>query len=88
MKTNKLSLVRETILPLSSDELSQVAGGAFPDAVRKQLSMGGNLTDEIRTCGPPRPVTGGGTGATTIFGPGPVAGGGVSRAVSGLSNAF
>lgn len=27
MKTNKLSLVRETILPLSSDELSLVAGG-------------------------------------------------------------
>ncbi len=68
-----------TLLPLSSDELSQVAGGGLTDVVRKQMSGGGTLTDHIKSCGPlPRP------GATITSGPLS----GIGRQVSGASNAF
>lgn len=80
MKNNKLSLVRETILPLSSDDLSQVAGGGITDALRSkpQGSIAG-MTDHIKSCGPlPRP--------TATITSGPISG--VSRQVSGASNAF
>lgn len=39
MKNNKLSLVRETILPLSSDDLSQVAGGCRDSGCIPQPSI-------------------------------------------------
>lgn len=53
MKNNKLSLVRETILPLTANELVQVAGGVNgrdsgcipqPSFPRPQPSVVGTLT--------------------------------------------
>jgi hypothetical protein len=81
MAKNKLSLVRETLLPLSSDDLSQVGGGAITDAVRSkgQGLITGTLTQVSQTCFPqPRPTSAITSGTVSR----------ISRRVSGASNAF
>lgn len=83
-KHNKLSLVRETLLPLSSDDLSQVAGGGPQTGCI--MPPGTGIT---RTSAPPpftgpnpRPSIGGTIG--TLTGGTSIRGG----QVSGASNAF
>jgi hypothetical protein len=86
MAKNKLSLVRETILPLSSDELSQVAGGGITDAIRSNQS-GITGTLQSQTCFPqPRPTSGLTSQLTSGISRGVSEG--ISRQVSGASNAF
>jgi hypothetical protein len=68
MKTNKLSLVRETILPLSSDELAQVAGGAHSNCI-PQPSLPRPRPSVLGTIGGTIGGPTGGTVGVTIGGP-------------------